>query len=206
MCYKVNRVDVEGCENLTEHNALAAEQVEQLVKEVKILIPMPQYSLFKSPQELEFVGQGFFKIVFKYRGKAIKYYKFGRISEQELEKLQVLSGLDTFEKLYLQGARWIVTEFIEGEKLRRTNISLSRKAVEKVREDMLACLALGWAPNDLHFGNFMVEPSGRIRFIDVDLFKDIRSLGPGKQERFRQGALKRINGTYQKMLCLAQKD
>lgn len=191
---------------MTEHCALAAEQVEQLVKKVKMLVPMPQYSLFRSPQELEFVGQGLFKIVFKYKGKAIKYFKFGRISEQELEKLRVLSGLDTFEKLYMQGSRWIATEFIEGEKLRRTNISLNKKAVEKVREDMLACLALGWAPNDLHFGNFMVEPSGRIRFIDVDLFKDIRHYETGKQERFRQGALKRIEGVCQKMLRLVQDD
>lgn len=189
---------------MTEHYLLAAEQVEQLVQKIKMLIPMPQYSLFKSPPELEFVAQGLFKIVFKYRGKAIKYFKFGRISEQELAKLRALSGLDTFEKLYMQGARWIATEYIEGEKLRRVNISLNKKAVEKVREDMLACLALGWAPNDLHFGNFLVEPSGRIRFIDVDLFKDIRHYETEKQERFRQGAIKRIDGAYQKMLRLVE--
>lgn len=187
---------------MTENCALAAEQVEQLTEKVKVLIPLAQFSMFKSPPELEVIGQGFFKIVFKYGGKAIKYYKFGRIREQELEKLAVLSRLNTFEQLYMQGTRWTAMEFIKGEKLKGSNITLDKKAVEKVREDMLACLALGWSPNDLHFGNFMVEPSGRIRFIDVDLFKDIRRFDQEKQARLRQGAEKRIEALYQKMLRL----
>jgi predicted Ser/Thr protein kinase len=191
---------------MTEHCVLAAERIEQMMSKVRMLIPLAQYSFFKSPPELEFVGQGFFKIVFKYGGKAIKYYKFGRIKEWEREKLAVLSRLETFEQLYMQGTRWTAMEFIEGEKLKNIMVGLNKQAVEKVKEDMLACLALGWSPNDLHFGNFMVEPSGRIRFIDVDLFKDIRRYDKEKQARFRQRSTERIEGLYQKMLGLVREE
>lgn len=189
---------------MNENGSLVAEQVEQLVKQVKMLLPIPQYSIFKSPKELEFVGQGLFKIVYKYGDKAVKYFKYTRMNEQEVEKLKTLSGLDTFEQFYLQGTRWIVTEFIEGKKLKEKDIILSKKAVEKVREDMFACLALGWSPNDLHFGNFLVEPSGQIRCIDVDLFKDIRHYDENKQARFREWAVERIEALYRKMFRLVQ--
>lgn len=184
-------------------NCLAAAHIEQLVKKVKMLVPIPQYSLFKSPAELQFIGQGLFKIVFRYDDKAIKYFKFGPIKEKEVEKLKALSRLDTFEQLYMHGERWIATEYIAGEKLKhadKVGISLNKQAVEKVREDMLTCLALGWSPNDLHFGNFLVESSGRIRCIDVDLFKDIRGYDGEKQAWSRKWALQRIEGLYQKML------
>lgn len=181
---------------------MLAEQIEQLVKKVKVRIPLPQYSIFTSPQELEFIGQGLFKIVFKYGDKAIKYFKFGPINEQEIEKLTLLSRLETFEQLHMQGTRWIATEFIQGDKLKRTSRTLSKQAVEKVKEDMLACLALGWSPQDLHFGNFLLEQSGRIRCIDVDLFKDLRCYEQEKQARLRQKSVRRIEELYKKMLRL----
>ncbi len=191
---------------MTEFSISAKEQekIAQIMSEFKQLIPLPIRSFIKHPRELEYVGQGFFKMVFKYADKAIKYYRFGPISDQEEEKLTTLSRLESFEKIYMRGERWVATEFIPGKNLKTKDIRLQKTAVEKLAEDMKACLCLGWMPNDLHFGNFLLEPSGRIRCIDVDLFKNIRCYSRQKQERYRQSALERIQGLQKKMLRLVE--
>lgn len=180
------------------------QKIVQMMSGFKQLIPIPVLSFIKQPRELEYVGQGFFKMVFKYADKAIKYYRFGPINDLEVEKLATLSKLDSFEKLFMWGERWIATEFIPGKNLKTKNIRLQKTAVEKLVADMRACLWLGWMPNDLHFGNFLLEPSGRIRCIDVDLFKNIRDYSQDKQEKHRQRALERIQGLQKKMLRLVE--
>jgi hypothetical protein len=179
------------------------EKITQLIKKVKILVPFPQYNLFTSPKELHFIGQGLFKIVFKYGDQAIKYFKFKRVGERDVQKFQALSKLKTFEKFTMHSTKWFATDFIEGvslKKIGRTQESLKRSAVGKVKEDMLACLKLGWAPNDLHFNNFLVEPSGCIRCIDVDLFTDMRDWDDAKRERITEAARGRVEALDKKML------
>jgi|GEM_PF-6472786 len=183
-----------------------AETFDRLIKQVKVLVPIPQYSIFFSPQELEFIGQGLFKIVFKHGDKAVKYFKFRRISKQDVEKFTHLATLGSFEQFFLNGERWIATNFIQGNKIpkRAKTCCLNISAIERLKEDMYACLELGWAPNDLHFGNFLVEPTGRIRCIDVDLFNDIREYDANKKARAIKSATARIEALYQKMLKLGR--
>jgi hypothetical protein len=144
-----------------------------------------------------------FKIVFRYGDQAIKYFKFKRVGECDVQKFQAFSKLVTFEKFTMHSMKWFATDFIEGvslKKIGRTQKSLDRSVVDNVKEDMLACLELGWAPNDLHFNNFLVEPSGRIRCIDVDLFTDMRDWDAAKRERITKAARGRVEALYQKML------
>jgi hypothetical protein len=192
--------------NMSKTRSREAETFDRLIKQVKMLVPIPQYSIFSAPQELEFVGQGFFKIVFKHGDKAVKYFKFRRISKKDVEKFTQLATLGSFEQFFLYGERWVATDFIKGEKLpkKAKGCCLTLAAVERVKEDMYACLALGWSPNDLHFGNFLVEPTGCIRCVDVDLFKDIRGLDTKKKARAIESATARIEALYKKMLKLVR--
>jgi hypothetical protein len=193
---------------MSETRNREAATLDKLIKQVKILLPIPQYNVFSAPPELEFVGQGVFKIVFKHGEKAIKYFKFQRISEKDVEKFTKLATLKSFERFYLYGERWIATDFVKGNRLRKRgkNDCLALSAVERLKEDMYACLELGWSPNDLHFGNFIVEPSGRIRCVDVDLFKDIREFNAKKKAGAIESATARIETLYKKLLKLVQQN
>lgn len=127
--------------------------------------------------DFEQIGSGSFSTVFSYKNYAIKHYdEEGCNNDGEI--LHKIGNNDFFPKLYFYNQCYMVVELIEGNTLSnffysdKDKISYGLICEDSIYKNLMPALfKAGYLADDIHDENIMINTEGRIKIIDVGLFK-----------------------------------